>query len=95
MLGCGRHLGYQIDTKNSNLVQDHPRTIPVKQQFKWPIDYGGEDFSNFSQSERIISPGGHVLIPIGTKNTNFVEDHPSNIPAKFGSIWPSGFRGED
>jgi hypothetical protein len=27
----------------------------------------------------------------GTKNSNFVEDHPRNIPAKFGSNWPSGF----
>jgi hypothetical protein len=30
----------------------------------------------------------------GTKNSNFVEDHPRNIPAKFGSNWPSGFREE-
>jgi hypothetical protein len=29
--------------------------------------------------------------PTGTKNRNFVEDHPRNIPAKFGSNWPSGF----
>ena len=32
--------------------------------------------------------------PIGSnvnKNRNFVEDHPRNIPAKFGSNWPSGF----
>jgi hypothetical protein len=29
--------------------------------------------------------------PTGTKNSNFVEDHPRNIPAKFGSNWPSGF----
>jgi hypothetical protein len=27
----------------------------------------------------------------GTKNSNFVEDHPRSIPAKFGSNWPSGF----
>jgi hypothetical protein len=26
-----------------------------------------------------------------TKNSNFVEDHPRNIPAKFGSNRPSGF----
>ena len=63
-------------------------------QFKWLIGYR-EDFSNFSQSERIIGHGGHVLIPIDTKNANFIEDHPRNIPAKFGSIWPSSFRGED
>jgi hypothetical protein len=25
------------------------------------------------------------------KNNNFVEDHPRNIPAKFGSNRPSGF----
>jgi hypothetical protein len=25
------------------------------------------------------------------RKANFVEDHPSNIPAKFGSNWPSGF----
>jgi hypothetical protein len=30
-------------------------------------------------------------MPTGTKNSNFVEDHPRNIPAKFGSNWPSGF----
>jgi hypothetical protein len=25
------------------------------------------------------------------KNIKFVEDHPRNISAKFGSNWPSGF----
>jgi hypothetical protein len=35
--------------------------------------------------------GSHVEYPTGTKNRNFVEDHPRNIPAKFGSNWPSGF----
>jgi hypothetical protein len=40
---------------------------------------------NFSQSEHIIGPGSHVEYPTGTKNRNFVEDHPRNIPAKFGS----------
>jgi hypothetical protein len=29
--------------------------------------------------------------PTGTKNKNFVEDYPRNIPAKYGSNWPSGF----
>jgi hypothetical protein len=29
--------------------------------------------------------------PTGTKNSNFVEDHPRNIPAKFGSNRPCGF----
>jgi hypothetical protein len=44
-----------------------------------------------AQSEHIIGPGSHVEYPTGTKNRNFVEDHPRNIPAKFGSNWPSGF----
>jgi hypothetical protein len=38
-----------------------------------------------------IGPGSHVEYPTGKKNSNFVEDHPRNIPAKFGSNWPSGF----
>jgi hypothetical protein len=46
------------------------------------------------QSEHIIGPGSHVEYPTETKNSNFVEDHPRNIPAKFGSNWPSGFREE-
>jgi hypothetical protein len=41
-----------------------------------------------SQSEHIIGPGSHVKYPTGTKNRNYVEAHPRNIPAKFGSNWP-------
>jgi hypothetical protein len=55
------------------------------------ISFREEDLWNFSQSEHIIGPGSHVEYPTGTKNCNFVEDHPRNIPAKFGSNWPSGF----
>jgi hypothetical protein len=32
-----------------------------------------------------------LFIRLEQKNRNFVEDHPRNIPAKFGSNWPSGF----
>jgi hypothetical protein len=39
----------------------------------------------------IIGPGSHIEYPTGTKNSNFVEDHPRNSPAKFGSNRPSGF----
>jgi hypothetical protein len=38
----------------------------------------------------IIGPGSHIEYPTGTKNSNFVEDHPRNIPTKFGSNRPSG-----
>ena len=55
------------------------------------ISFREEDFWNFSQSEHIIGPGRHVEYLTGTKNRNFVEDHPRNIPAKFGSNRPSRF----
>jgi hypothetical protein len=55
------------------------------------LDPMGKMSSNFSQSEHIIGPCRHVEYPTGTKNKNFVEDHPRNIPAKFGSNSPSGF----
>jgi hypothetical protein len=38
--------------------------------------------------------GSHIEYPTGTKNSNFVEDHPRNIPAKFGSNRPCGFEEE-
>ena len=55
------------------------------------ISFREEDLRNFSQSEHIIGPGSHIEYPTGTKNSNFVEDHPRTIPAKFGSNRPSGF----
>ena len=55
------------------------------------ISFREEDLSNFSKSEHIIGPGSHVEYLTGTKNINFVEDYPRNIPAKFGSNWSSGF----
>jgi hypothetical protein len=38
-----------------------------------------------------LDPISHIEYPTRTKNSNFVEDHPRNIPAKFGSNRPSGF----
>ena len=55
------------------------------------LSFREEDLWNFSQSEHIIGPGSHIEYSTGTKNSNFVEDHPRNIPAKFGSNRPSGF----
>jgi hypothetical protein len=50
------------------------------------------------RKSKMAAIAGHrlTLDPMGkgTKNRNFVEDHPRNIPAKFGSNWPSGFREE-
>jgi hypothetical protein len=44
-----------------------------------------------SSSRTFIGPGSHPEYPTGTKNRHFVEDHPRNFPAKFGSNWPRGF----
>ena len=87
----GGHLGFPIGIKNSNLVKDIPMIIHVQFGFSQFISFGEEDLWNFSQSENIIGPGSHIEYPTGTKNSNFVEDLPRNIPAKFGSNRPSGF----
>jgi hypothetical protein len=87
----GGHLGFPIGIKNSNLVKNIPMIIHLQFGFSQFISFREEDLWNFSQSEHIIGPGSHVEYPTGTKNSNFVEDHPRNIPAKFGSNWPSGF----
>jgi hypothetical protein len=71
-----------------NLVKDIPMIIHLQFGFSQFISFREEDLWNFSQSEHIIGPGSHVEYPTRTKNSNFVEDHPSNIPAKFGSNWP-------
>ena len=91
-MSCGGgHLGFPIGIKNSNLVKDIPMIIHLQFGFSQFISFREEDLWNFSQSQHIIGPGSHVEYPTGTKNSNFVEDHPRNIPAKFGSNWPSGF----
>jgi hypothetical protein len=95
----GGHLGFPIGIKNSNLVKDIPMIIHlqfgfsqfISFRFSQFISFREEDLWNFSQSEHIIGPGSHIEYPTGTKNSNFVEDHPRNIPAKFGSNRPSGF----
>jgi hypothetical protein len=92
-MSCGGgHLGFPIGIKNKNLVvKDIPMIIHLQFGFSQFISFREKDLGNFSQSEHIIGPGSHVEYPTGTKNSNMVEDHPGNIPAKFGSNWPSGF----
>ena len=84
-------LGFPIGIKNRNLVKDIPMIIHLQFGFSQFISFREEDLWNFSQSEHIIGPGSHIEYPTGTTNSNFVEDHPRNIPAKFGSNRPSGF----
>jgi hypothetical protein len=61
--------------------------LPTKFGFILESGFREEDLWNFSQSEHIIGPGSHIEYPTGTKNSNFVEDHPRNIPAKYWTLW--------
>ena len=45
-------------------------------------------------SQPIRGQGGHLVFPIGPKNTNLVEDVEIYLPVKFHQILSSGFRGE-
>ena len=45
-------------------------------------------------SRPIRGQGGHLVFPIGPKNTNLVEDVEIYLPVKFCQILFSGFRGE-
>jgi hypothetical protein len=65
--------------------------LSTKFHIIWPSGFRGKAVLEIDQSETRIAYGSHVEYPTGTKNRNFLEDHPRNIPAKFGSNWPSGF----
>ena len=45
-------------------------------------------------SQPIRGQGGHLVFPIGPKNTNLVEEVEIYLPVKFRQIPFSGFRGE-
>ena len=45
-------------------------------------------------SQPIRGQGGHLVFPIGPKNTNLVEDVEIYLPFKFRQILLRGFRGE-
>ena len=45
-------------------------------------------------SQPIRGQGGHLVFPIGPKNTNLVEEVEILLPVKFGLILFSGFREE-
>jgi hypothetical protein len=68
--------------------------------FLWYIRYGCWSSTAHQESSPVfwcfccILTDGFLVLDwwlTGTKNSNFVEDHPRNIPAKFGSNRPSGF----
>ena len=79
-----RHKKQKLGKGHSN---DHSFTV-------WVVSSLVSEKKIFEISEHIIGPGSHVEYPTGTKNRNFVEDHPMIIPGQFGFNCPSGFREE-
>jgi hypothetical protein len=76
-MSCGGgHLEFSIGIKKQKLCRG------PSNDHSWAVWF---------QSEHIIGPGSHIEYLTRTKKSNFVEDHPRNIPAKFGSNRPSGF----
>jgi hypothetical protein len=60
-----------------------PKLCPVIKQF-WPF----EEISIFGN-------GGHLGWRARLSDINLERTNPGTIPARFGLIWLSGFRGED
>ena len=61
----------------------------------WPSSFRGDNFKLFFAKFSIFSNGGYLGWWPGSSDTILKEDHLKTIPPKFGSNWPSGFRGVD
>ena len=77
--GCGGHLVFPIDPKNTNLVEDVEILLPVKfREFRSAVSA-----KKSKMSEPIRGQGGHLFLPIGPKNINLVEDIAIFFSVKF------------
>ena len=75
--------------KNRNLVKDIPMIFHLQFGFSQFISFREEISANQSI---LLALAAILNIRLERKTvSNFVEDHPRNIPAKFGSNRPSGF----
>ena len=87
----GRQFGFKIDPKHKNLVED--RTVWLDHFLSSFVKFRSavsEEKSKLSQPIR--GRGGHLLFPIGPKNTNLVEDIYILLHVKFRWIPFSSFR---
>ena len=67
---------------------------------KWPIGFREEEVPEKKKEKKKDTMPFHtsmgILFLLCKKNPiNSLEDHPMNIPVKFGSNWPSGIREEN
>jgi hypothetical protein len=104
----GGHLGFPIDIKNINLVEDLPMIIPgqfgkLYMNVHWLVLYKFYVFCSDMKFKMAamaglsltLDPMGKMFLgfPIGIKNKNkIVEDLPMIILGQFGFNCPSGFR---
>jgi hypothetical protein len=87
-MSCGgSHLGFPIHIKNRNLEKDIPMIIHLQFGFSQFISFREEDLWNSANQRILLALAAMLNIRLERKNRNFVEDHPRNIPAKFGSNW--------
>jgi hypothetical protein len=73
-----------LKSSSLSLYSSNLGTFWLKIEQFWPF----EEISIFSNSS-------HLEWRAGLSDTILKETHPGTIPAKFGLIWFSGFRGED
>ena len=91
----GGHLGWGPMSSDTILKGDHIRTIPPRFGPGWPSSFREEFLIHFFAEFSIFSNSGHFGRRPGSSNTILKGDHLRTIPPKFGSNWPSGFRGVD
>ena len=73
-----------LQSSSLYLYSSHLGTFWLKIKQFWPF----EEIYIFSNS-------GHLEFRAGLSDTILEGTHPGTIPARFGLIWFSGFRGED
>ena len=81
----GGHLGFPSGIKNRNLVKDIPMIFIYSLCSVSSLVSEKKIFEISANQSILLALAAIVEYPTGTKNRNFVEDHPRNIPAKLGS----------
>ena len=89
--GC--HLEFPIDKKPTNLCRGlsphHAQQMSVQLVKRF------QKRSLKFQPIRTHNWPWRPCFKFDPQTKNFVDTHPRNIPARFSSKWPNGFRGED
>ena len=87
-MSCGGgHLGFPIDIKNVNFVEDLPMIIPGQFGFNCPSGFRGEDFKTFfligSYVKTMFADGCHLGWRSGSQDIIWKVDHLRTIHPMF------------